>query len=104
MFFVFFSFLKKKKSSIFFFFVGCSKSDFFWALNFVTISLDSSHVKSQFWDPSREGECIKKKPLGPLFIFSPVLCFFLAFYFSIFSFLVHFLIFDFKNVVHFSFF
>ena len=28
-----------------FFFVGCSKSDFFLGLNFVTISLDSSYVK-----------------------------------------------------------
>ena len=40
----------------------------FLGLNFVTISLDSSYVKNQFWDPSRV-VYINCTPLGPLFLF-----------------------------------
>ena len=47
-----FIFLSFSFSFILFFFVGCSKFDFF-GINFVTISLDSSHVKNQFLCPSR---------------------------------------------------
>ena len=77
-------------SFIFIFFVGCSESDFFLSLNFVTISLDNSYVKNQFLGPSRE------VPLWALFsffstlFFSRFLVFFLAFYFSFFLFFVHF--------------
>ena len=58
----------------------------FFGLNFVTISLDISHVKNQFLGPSRV-----IPPLGPLFLFFPlffssrVLSFLLAFYFFISS-------------------
>ena len=56
----------------------------FLGLNFVTISLDSSDVKNQFWDPSREGT-----PLGPPFLFFLLFFRFLSlslpFYFLIFS-------------------
>ena len=77
-------------SFIFFVFVGCSKSDFFLGLNFVTISLDSSYVKNQFLGPSR---VVKKggTPLGPLFLFfllffsTVFLSLFLLFFFFIFS-------------------
>ena len=51
---------------------------FFLCLNFVTISLDNSHVKKQFLGPSRV-----VLPLGPLFLFS-LLSFFLLFSFSFF--------------------
>ena len=70
----------------FFFFVGCSKSDFFLGLDFVTISLDSSCVKNQFWGPSRV-----VTPLSPLFLF--FLLFFLPFFFFFFFFFIfsHFL-------------
>ena len=100
MFFHFLSF-----SFIFFVFVGCSKSDFFLGLNFVTISLDSSCVKNSFWGPSRV-----VTPLGPLFLFFLLffsrffLSFFLLFIFSfflIFCSFLHFLIF---HVFHFLFF
>ena len=71
--FMFFHFLSF--SFIFFVFVGCSNSDFFLSLNFVTISLDSSYVKNQFLGPSR------------------VLSFFLPFFLSFFlAFYFHFLI------------
>ena len=60
--------------SFFFHFLGCSKSVFFWGLNFVTISLDSSCVKNQFLGPTRWRGGI---PLWALFsFFSP---FFLSF-------------------------
>ena len=80
-------------------FVGCSKSDFFLGLNFVTISLDSSYVKNQFGGISRV--VIGWYPLGPSFpffptFFLPFFVFFLAFYFSFFLILcsfLHFLIF-----------
>ena len=67
---------------IFFVFVGCSKSVFFLGLNFVTISLDSSYVKNQFWGPSRV------VPLWALFSF-----FFLPFFLLFFVFFSFFLIF-----------
>ena len=101
--FIFFHF--HSFSFIFFVFVGCSKSDVFLCLNFVTISLDSSYVKHQFLGPPRVAP-----PLGPLFIFSyffflPFVVFLLAFYFFIFS---HFLFissfFDFLMFFIFSFF
>ena len=77
---------------------------FFFGLNFVSISLDSSMLKNQFLGPSRE------VPLWALFSFFFFLffsrffffVFFLAFDFSFFSFFVHFFIFlFFKNVFHF---
>ena len=47
----------------------------FLGLNFVTISLDSSYVKYQFFGPISGGT-----PLGPLFLFfSPVFCLFSCF-------------------------
>ena len=83
--FIFFHFLSF--SFIVFVFVGCSKS-FFGCLNFVKISLDSSHVKNQFWGPSR---VVKGNPFGPSFPFFPTffyrffLSFFLLFIFTMFS-------------------
>ena len=80
----------------------------FFGLNFVTISLDSSHVKNQFLDPSR----VVGSPLGPLFLFF-LLCvsprffvFFLAFYiFHFFFFFVRFFFFfDFFLMFFFFFF
>ena len=85
MFFHFLSF-----SFIFFVFVGCSKSDFFLGLNFVTISLDNSSVKNHFFGPISGGRYLVVPPLGPLFLFfllflSPVfLSFFLLLIFSFF--------------------
>ena len=75
---LFFHFLSFTFFHFLFLFVGCSKSDFFVGLNFVTISPDSSYVKNQFWCPSR-GVCAH--PFGPSFpfftpFFSPVFCFF----------------------------
>ena len=102
-FFIFLYFLSF--SFIFFFFVLCSKPDF-WSLNFVTISLDNSHVKNQFLGPSWGRREEEVHPLGPLFLFSllfsPVFCLFSCFLFSFFSFFVHFFIFYF--VVFFIFF
>ena len=73
-------------------------------LNFVTISLDSSHVKNQFLGPSRV------VPLWALFsffppFFSPVFfCLFSSFLFFHFSqFLNISSFFDFFNVFHFLF-
>ena len=67
----------------------------FSGLNFVTISLDRSHVKKQFWGPSRVVH-----PFGPSFpffppFFSPVFFFFFFcfLFFHVFSFFVHFFIF-----------
>ena len=102
-FFIFpiFSFLSHF-SLIFFHFLGCSKSVFF-GLNFVTISLHSSHVKNQFLGPSSGGGT----PLGPLFLFfllfsSRFLSFLLLFIFSFFSlFLFISSFFSFFNVFHF---
>ena len=65
-----FSFFSLFFSFFFFSFVGCPKSDFLWASNFVTISLDSTYVKIQFWCPSRG------VPLWALFSF------FFPFFFS----------------------
>ena len=71
---------------------------FFLGLKFVTISLDSSYVKNQFWGPSRG---VIKTPLGPLFLFFLLfflqlfLSFFLLFIF-IFLIFVHFFIFVFS--------
>ena len=99
--FIFFHFLSFSFNLIVF--VGCSKSDFFLGLNFVTISLDSSFVKNQFLGPSRG------VPLWALFsffptLFSPVfLSFLLLFIFSFFLnfvFISSFLVFFF-NVFHF---
>ena len=60
---------------------------FFFGLNFVTISHDSSSVKNQFLHPSRVVGV--GTPLGPLFLFFVLFfsrfLFFLAFYFFIFS-------------------
>ena len=55
------------------------KIGFFLGLNFVTISLDSSCVKNQFWSPSR-GVCMY--PLWALFSLFSILffCFFLSFF------------------------
>ena len=65
---------------------------FFWGLNFVTISLDSSDVKNQFLGTSR----VYFPPFGPSFPFFSYfflfLSFFLLFIFSFFSFFVHFFI------------
>ena len=109
--FMFFHFLSF--SFIFFhfsfiFFVGCSKSVFFWGLNFVTISLDNSNVKNQFLGPSRVvtplGHLL---PFFPTFFFSRFLSFFF-FYFFVFSFFfcsfLHFLIFECFSFSCFSFF
>ena len=73
--------------------LGAQNLIFFVGLNFVTISLDSSHVKNQFWGPSR---VVGGNPFGPSFPFLPtflLLCFvfFLAFYF--FNFLFFFFLF-----------
>ena len=94
-------------SFIFFFvFLGCSKSEFFWDLNFVTISLDNSHVKNQFLGPSRRYPP-PTLPLGNLFFFFLLFFFrfclslFVAFYFFIFSHFCSFL--HFFNVFHFLF-
>ena len=73
-FFIFYHF--RSFSFFFFVFVGCSKSDFFLGLNFVTISLDNSYVKNQFLGPSRE---VVVTPLGLLFLCS-------SFFFGIFFF------------------
>ena len=59
-----------------FLFVGCSRSEFFLCLNFVTISLDSSHVKKLFLGPWAH---LGWYPFGhsfPFFptFFSPVCC------------------------------
>ena len=73
---------------IFFFFVGCSKCVFFGGLNFVAISLDSSHVKNQFLGPSREGGGGERGGrFGPSFPFLHLFLFFPLFFFSFFSFL-----------------
>ena len=63
-------------SFIFFVFVGCSKSDFFLGLNFVTISLDSSYVKNQFLGPTR-GLSISEEKVSS-FLFSCISCIFFA--------------------------
>ena len=94
-FFIFLHFL----SFSFIFFVGCSKSDFFSGLKFVTISLDSSYVKNQFLGPSR----VVYTPFGPSFpflslpFFSPVFCLFsclfIFLFFLILCSFLHFLIF-----------
>ena len=42
-------------SFILFVFVGCSNSDFFLGLNFVTISFDRCYVKNQFFGPISGG-------------------------------------------------
>ena len=70
----------------------------FLGLNFVTISLDSCHVKNQFLGPSR---VVKETPLGPLLpffsflFFSRFFVFFLLFFhFSLFLFISSF--FDFS--------
>ena len=70
----------------FFVFVGCSKSDFFWGLNFVTICLDSSIVKNQFLGPSR-GVAHLWAPFSffSYCFFFHFFVFFLASYFFIFS-------------------
>ena len=52
-------------------------------LNFVTISLDSSHVKNQFLGPSR----VVKTPLGPLFLFFLLFFYFFSFFLIFCSFL-----------------
>ena len=88
---IFFHFLTF--SFIFFVFVGCSKSDFL-GLNFVTISVDSSYVKSIF-GPISGGTSLGR----PLFLFfplfsSPVFCLvscFFIFHFSHFWFISSFL-------------
>ena len=82
LFFHFFIFLFSF-SFIFFHFVGCSKS----GINFVTISIDSSYVKNQFWGPSRVF-------LFFLLFCSPFSCFF---HFSHFLFFI----FCFVHVFHF---
>ena len=85
-FFIFFIF--SSFSFIFFVFVGCSKSDFFFGFHFVTISLDSSYVKNQLFEPSF--------PFFPTFFSPAFFVFFLAFYFSfflIFCSFLHFLFF-----------
>ena len=71
----------------FFVFVGCSKSDFFLGLNFVTISLDNSNVKNQFWGPSRVLPLWARFSFFFLLFFSRFLSFFLLliFHFSHFS-------------------
>ena len=69
----FFFFLSLKFSFIFCFFFflsgAHSKSDFFLDLNFVTISLDSSHEKNQFLGPSRVYTVPNTPLLRPLFLF-----------------------------------
>ena len=87
--FMFFHFLSF--SFIFFVFVGCSKSDFFLGLNFVTISLDSSFVKNQFLARLGRYPFRHSFPFFPTF-FSVFFLSSLAFYFSFCSF-HHFLIF-----------
>ena len=90
--FIFFHFLS-------FSLLGAQNLIFFWGLNFVTISLDSSYVKNQFLGPSRV--VVVGTPLGPLFLFFLFfsrffLSFFLLFIFSFFLFFcsfLHFLIF-----------
>ena len=61
-------------------FVGCSKSDFFLGLNFVTISLDNSYVKNQFLGPSRVGTL-----WAPLFFFFLIFSYFFPTVFLSFS-------------------
>ena len=77
-------------SFFFFFFVECSKSDFFFGLNFVTISRLSSYVKHLFLGPSRG----VGTPLGSIFFsflfvffFSIIFYHFLSFSFIFFHFL-----------------
>ena len=55
----------------------------FLSLNFVTISLDRSHVNNQFWGKSRG--VVVKTTLGPLFLFFPL--FFLPFFVVFLAFL-----------------
>ena len=86
--FIFIHFLSFSCSFIFFLFVGCSKSDFFGGLNFVTISLDSSYVKKSIFC-AHLGRY--KKPLG-LFTFFPH---FFSFFDSSFLFLNFFFFFIF---------
>ena len=102
--FIFFDF-SFSFSFIFFVFVGCSKSDFFLGLNFVTISLDNSFVKNQFLGPSRVVHPFGPSfPFFPTFFFSRFFCLFSCFFFFQFlSFFVHFFIFWFLNVFHFLF-
>ena len=67
-------------SFIFFVFVGCSNSDFFLGLNFVTISLHNSNQKFNF--SARLGV----PPVRPLFLFFSSLFFFPPFFILFFSF------------------
>ena len=112
-FFFHFSFIFLSFSFIFFHFLSFSllgaQNLFFLGLNFVTISLDVSHVKNQFLGPSR---VVKETPSGPLlpffptFFFSLVFCFFLVFFEkkSLFLFISSFFDFFLRNSFFFSFF
>ena len=93
-----FMFVHVLSFSFIFFHVGCSKSDFFLGLNFVTISINTSYKKNQFLGPSRGRWCVcvgtfeASFPLFSLFLFLlflPPLSFsfsWILFFFSFFFF------------------
>ena len=94
--FIFFHFLSF--SFIFFYFLSLfllgAQNLFFLGLNFVTISIDSSYVKNQFWGPSRVVPFGLSFPYVPPFFFLPFVVFFLVFFiFLIVCSFLHFLIF-----------
>ena len=86
----------ENKTLFFGFLLGCSKSVFFLGLNFVTISLDSSHVKNQFLGPSRVVPLWALFSFFSYFLLCPFFVFFSCFFcviFVIFCSFLHFLIF-----------